>query len=217
MQRAAHVQLHILAVRGQGLQTVRGGARLHTRGARGLQAFGCSGRRARGLGRHASERTRVAVEGSLCARDRFPETPRLQRGRPTARRTRPLATATPRRPPASPSLSLHPEASVQSCAGAAGSGWGWGRCEGGLGGRAKNWGVRSRWRRCSPSCGMGLWCSGRAGNLDEESVQVPFAPCSCGRSGPQPVTVAAALHSRERKQAQRLKVEHRFPRPVQRT
>lgn len=58
VQRAAHVQLHILAVRGQGLQSVRGGARLRTRGLRGLQAFGRGRRWARGLGRHASERRR---------------------------------------------------------------------------------------------------------------------------------------------------------------
>lgn len=106
VQRAAHVQLHILAVRGQGLQTVRGGGRLNTRGAKGLQAFGRSRRRARSLGRHARERTRVAVESSLRVPDRFPETPRLQRGRLTAWRTRPLAAATPRRPPAAPSRAL---------------------------------------------------------------------------------------------------------------
>jgi hypothetical protein len=149
MQRAAHVQLHILAVRGEGLQTVRGGARLHTRGARGLQAFGRSRRRARGLGRHASERTRVAVGGPLCAPVRFPEIPRLQRRRPAARRTRPLSTATPRRPPAAPSRAL---STRKPARGAAQARPGRGPR---LGGGAKNRGVRSRWRRCSPACGLG--------------------------------------------------------------
>lgn len=120
VQRAAHVQLHILAVRGQGLQTVRGGARLHTRGLRGLQASGRSRRRARGLGRHARERAQVAVAGALRVPQRLSETPRLQRRRRTARSTRPLAAATPpRRPPSAPSRSLHPEAGAGSCAGAA--------------------------------------------------------------------------------------------------
>lgn len=150
VQRAAHVQLHILAVRGQGLQTVRGGARLNTRGARGLQAFGRSRRRARGLGRHARERTRVAVESSLRVPDRFPETPRLQRGRPTARRTRPLAAATPRRPPSAPSRAPSTRKPALGAAQAR-SGPGAGGGEARLGGGAKSWGVRSRRRRYSPA------------------------------------------------------------------
>lgn len=209
MQRAAHVQLHVLAVRGQGLQTVRGGARLHTRGARGPQAFGRSRRRARGLGRHASERTRVAVEGSLRAPDRFPETPRLQRRRPTARRTRPLATATPRRPPAAPSRALSTRKPARGAAQA-------------RPGRGPSLGAEPRTGACAVGgavavqfAGSGCGGLGRVGNRDGEGDQGPFAPCSSGRRGPQPVTVSTALHSRERKQTQRLKVEHGFPSPAQ--
>lgn len=133
MQRAAHIQLHILAVRGQGLQTTRGGARLHTRGLRGLQTSGRRRLWARGLGRHARERTRVAVAGSLRVPDRLSETPRLRRERQTARRTRPLAAATPRRPPSAPSRVHSPPGSRRGQL----------RRRGQAGGGAKNWSKRS--------------------------------------------------------------------------
>ena len=53
VQRAAHVQLHVLAVRGQWLETVGDGARLETRGLSDLQGLRLGRRRARGLGGHA--------------------------------------------------------------------------------------------------------------------------------------------------------------------
>ena len=86
VQRAAHVQLHVLAVRGQWLETVRDGARLETRGLSDLQGRRLGRRRARGLGGHAWWWRRAATLGSL--RAPWP----LQRPRDLSPRTGPVAS-----------------------------------------------------------------------------------------------------------------------------
>ena len=117
VQRAAHVQLHILAVRGQWLETVRDGARLETRGLSDLQGRRLGRRRARGLGGHAWWWRRAATLGSL--RAPWP----LQRPRDLSPRTGPVAS-TPLRRRYSATLAFCPIAPVppgspaSTCAGA---------------------------------------------------------------------------------------------------
>lgn len=108
VQRAAHVQLHVLAVRGQGLQRAGGGAGLRPRRLRGFQGRGRRRRRGvGGLGRHAGwraagvDRSRLSLHPSACSRR--PRTPDLGPD--------PLAnTPTRRRYSATPAL--HPMALV---------------------------------------------------------------------------------------------------------
>lgn len=113
VQRAAHVQLHVLAVRGQRFQTVGGGARLETRGLRRFQGRGLGRRRARGLGRHAGEWRRTAILGSLRTLRRLPSTRRPKPSGHTTRPARPHAAATRRHWPSAPSRRYRPDAGAE--------------------------------------------------------------------------------------------------------
>lgn len=113
VQRAAHVQLHVLAARGQWLQTVSGGARFETRGLRSFEGRGLGHRGARGLGRHTREWRRTAILGSLRALRRLPKSPRPEPSGQTAGPARPHAAATQLHWPSAPSRRRRPEAGAE--------------------------------------------------------------------------------------------------------